>query len=52
MTLSRHGRTHSLKDFVGVYRLKGKGKRAVKIGDGKLFVQRTGGPKSPASCNC
>lgn len=37
----------SLKDFVGVYRLKGKGKRAVTIGDGKLFIQRTGGPKSP-----
>ncbi len=37
-----------LKDFVGVYRLKGNGKRAVTMADGKLFVQRTGGPKSPA----
>ena len=37
----------SLKDFVGVYRLKGNGKRAVTMADGKLFVQRTGGPKSP-----
>ncbi|MEY2549901.1 MAG: hypothetical protein QOG12_45 [Verrucomicrobiota bacterium] len=37
----------SLKDFVGVYRLKGIGKRAVTMADGKLFVQRTGGPKSP-----
>lgn len=36
-----------LKDFVGVYRLKGSGKRAVTMADGKLFVQRTGGPKSP-----
>jgi CubicO group peptidase (beta-lactamase class C family) len=37
----------TLKDFVGVYRLKGSGKRAVTMADGKLFVQRTGGPKSP-----
>lgn len=36
-----------LKDFVGVYRLKEGGKRAVTMADGKLFVQRTGGPKSP-----
>jgi CubicO group peptidase (beta-lactamase class C family) len=38
----------TLKDFVGVYRLKGNGKRAVTMVDGKLFVQRTGGPKSPS----
>jgi CubicO group peptidase (beta-lactamase class C family) len=38
----------SLKDFVGVYRIKGNGKRAVTISDGKLFVQRTGGPRSPS----
>jgi CubicO group peptidase (beta-lactamase class C family) len=38
----------TLKDFVGVYRLKGNGKRAVTMADGKLFVQRTGGPKSPS----
>jgi CubicO group peptidase (beta-lactamase class C family) len=37
----------TLKDFVGVYRLKGNGKRAVTMADGKLFIQRTGGPKSP-----
>jgi hypothetical protein len=36
-----------LKDFVGVYRLKEGGKRAVTMADGKLFIQRTGGPKSP-----
>jgi CubicO group peptidase (beta-lactamase class C family) len=36
-----------LKDFVGVYRVKDNGKRAVTMSDGKLFVQRTGGPKSP-----
>ena len=38
----------SLKDFVGVYRLKDNAKRAVTMADGKLFVQRTGGPKSPS----
>jgi CubicO group peptidase (beta-lactamase class C family) len=38
----------TLKNFVGVYRLKGNGKRAVTMVDGKLFVQRTGGPKSPS----
>jgi CubicO group peptidase (beta-lactamase class C family) len=38
----------SLKDFVGVYRLKDSGKRAVTMADGMLFVQRTGGPKSPS----
>lgn len=40
--------TDKVKDFVGVYRVKGGGKRAVTMADGKLFVQRTGGPKSPA----
>jgi CubicO group peptidase (beta-lactamase class C family) len=39
--------THKVKDFVGVYRVKGGGKRAVTMADGKLFNQRTGGPKSP-----
>jgi CubicO group peptidase (beta-lactamase class C family) len=38
----------TLRDFVGVYRLKGNGKRAVTMADGKLFGQRTGGPKSPS----
>jgi CubicO group peptidase (beta-lactamase class C family) len=41
-------RPESLKDFVGVYRIKGSGKRAVTMADGKLFVQRTGGTKSPS----
>jgi D-alanyl-D-alanine carboxypeptidase len=36
-----------VNDFVGVYRVKGGGKRAVTVADGKLFLQRTGGPKSP-----
>jgi CubicO group peptidase (beta-lactamase class C family) len=40
--------TDKVKDFVGVYRVKGGGKRAVTMADGKLFVQRTGGPKSTA----
>jgi CubicO group peptidase (beta-lactamase class C family) len=38
----------SLKDYVGVYRVKDSEKRSVTMSDGKLFVQRTGGPKSPA----
>ena len=38
----------SLKDCVGVYRIKDGGKRAVTMSDAKLFVQRAGGPKSPA----
>lgn len=37
-----------LKDFVGVYRIKDGGKREITVSDGKLFIQRTGGPKSPS----
>ncbi|HEX4629381.1 MAG TPA: serine hydrolase [Chthoniobacterales bacterium] len=36
-----------LRDFVGVYRIKDDAKREVSMSDGRLIIQRTGGPKSP-----
>lgn len=37
-----------IRDFVGAYRVQDGGERQITMSDGKLFVQRTGGPKSPA----
>jgi CubicO group peptidase (beta-lactamase class C family) len=37
-----------LRDFVGAYRVQDGGKREITLSEGKLFIQRTGGPKSPS----
>jgi D-alanyl-D-alanine carboxypeptidase len=39
-----------LEEYVGVYRIDAETTRTVKLADGKLVTQRTGGQRSPVEC--